>query len=76
MTDALTILGIPGSLRKASFNRALLRAAIEVAPSGVRIETADISPIPPFDQDVHDAGTPPSVVALREQIKRGEKWKP
>jgi len=72
MTHELTILGIPGSLRKASFNRALLRAAIEVAPAGVKIETADISQIPPYDQDVHDVGLPPSVLALREAIKRAD----
>ncbi len=72
MTDELTILGIPGSLRKASFNRALLRAAIELAPPGMKLETADISQIPPYDQDVHDAGVPPSVVVLREAIKKAD----
>jgi len=72
MTDELTILGIPGSLRKASFNRALLRAAIELAPAGVRLETADISQFPPYDQDVQDAGAPPPVVVLRDAIKKAD----
>ena len=37
----IRILGIAGSLRDASFNRALLRAAVELAPSGVEITTFD-----------------------------------
>jgi chromate reductase len=72
MTDALFILGIAGSLRKASFNRALLRAAVEVAPPGVTIETADIAQIPPYDQDVHDVGLPPPVAALRTEVKKAD----
>jgi len=54
------ILGVCGSLRKASFNAALLRAAVELAPPGISIETADISGIPPFNQD--DEMNPPHAV--------------
>ena len=57
----LHILGVCGSLRKASFNTALLRAAVELAPPGISIETADISGIPPFNQD--DEMNPPRAVA-------------
>jgi NAD(P)H-dependent FMN reductase len=34
MTDAITILGMAGSLRQNSFNAALLRAAAAAAPAG------------------------------------------
>ena len=40
------ILGIAGSLRRGSFNAATLRAAQELAPSGMTIESFDIAPIP------------------------------
>ncbi len=45
------ILGFAGSLRKQSFNRALLKAAVELAPGDVEIEVFDLAGIPPFDQD-------------------------
>lgn len=58
---SLNILGICGSLRKASLNGALLRAAVELAPPGVTIEIADISGIPAYNQD--DEMNPPQPVA-------------
>jgi NAD(P)H-dependent FMN reductase len=42
----LRVLGIAGSLRAGSFNRALLRAAQELAPDGMEIRAFDIAPIP------------------------------
>src|SRR4051812_6699137 len=69
MTDApITILGIPGSLRRASVNRGLLRAAQEVAPSGVSIEILDLAPIPFYNPDVEALGLPETVVELRDRI--------
>jgi chromate reductase len=69
MSDGeLRVLGISGSLRRGSFNSALLRAAIELAPEGMRIEVADIRDVPPYDEDVRAAGLPPSVERLRAQI--------
>ena len=40
------ILGFAGSLRAGSYNRLLLRAAAEVAPDQMNIETFDLTPIP------------------------------
>jgi chromate reductase len=57
----LNILGICGSLRKASLNAALLQAAIELAPPDVTIQIADLSGIPPYNQD--DEMNPPQPVA-------------
>ena len=70
MTDGFVVLGISGSLRKGSFNTALLRAAIELASEGVRFETADIGAIPLYNEDIRAAGFPESVVKLREAIAR------
>jgi chromate reductase len=68
MADSIRVLGISGSLRKASFNTALLRAAVERAPAGMTIETADISAIPPFNDDVFKLGLPAPVEKLRAQV--------
>ena len=62
------ILGIAGSLRRASFNAALLRAAVELAPAGTTIEIASIRDIPLYDADVEAVGMPASVLELKEKI--------
>jgi len=62
------ILGMAGSLRRASFNAALLRAAVELAPTGTTIEIASIRGIPLYDGDVETAGIPAAVLALKEKI--------
>lgn len=64
-----TIIGIAGSLRKDSYNSALLRAAVEVAPAGTRLEIASIRDIPLYDADVEAAsGIPGPVAELKEII--------
>ena len=64
-----TILGLAGSVRRASFNAALLRAAIEAAPATITIETASIAGIPLYDGDEEAAsGLPEPVRALKERI--------
>lgn len=64
-----TIIGIAGSLRTASYNAALLRAAAEVAPPGCRVEVASIRGIPLYDGDVEAAdGVPPAVTELKGRI--------
>ncbi len=54
------VLGIVGSLRKGSYNKALMHAALEVAPKNVEIEVFDIAGIPPFNQDLEHQ--PPKIV--------------
>lgn len=66
------ILAISGSLRERSYNRALLRAARELAPLGVEIEEFDISPIPFYDGDVEAAGDPEPVTALRAAVAEAD----
>jgi chromate reductase len=68
-TNPIRILGIAGSLRGASFNRALLRAAVELAPSGVEIMTFDeLGALPFYDGDIEASGEPVAVRALRAAI--------
>lgn len=57
-----------GSLRAGSYNRALLRAAIETAPEGMTIEIVDIAAIPLYDADLEAVGTPEPVAALKRAI--------
>src|SRR5215475_14228212 len=70
MSDAkgINVLAICGSLRAGSYNRAALRTAIELKPPGMTIETADISTIPLYNEDVRAQGFPPPVETLRRQI--------
>jgi chromate reductase, NAD(P)H dehydrogenase (quinone) len=63
------ILGIAGSLREGSYNRALLRAARELLPEGVELEEFDLRSLPFYDGDVEAAGDPAPVVALKEAIR-------
>lgn len=69
---AVRVLGIPGSLRSESYNRALLRTAQELAPSRVEIATFDLHEIPPYDADVEAEGDPEPVVALKESIQQAD----
>lgn len=67
MTE-IRILGIAGSLRKASANAGLLRLAAESAPAGVRVDIFDLAPIPLYNGDVEAAGLPESVAVFRQAI--------
>ena len=68
MTDTLRILGVAGSLRAGSFNRSLLRAAVELAPEGMVIETFDLLEVPLYNGDVEAAGDPSGVAAFKQAI--------
>ena len=67
----MLILGIAGSIREGSYNRAALKAAQVLAPEGVTIETFDIKGLPGFSQD--DETTPPAqVVELKQRIREAD----
>ena len=68
MSGTLRILGIAGSLRAGSLNRALLRAAVDLAPVGMAIELFDLAEIPLYNGDVEAAGDPPGVAAFKAAI--------
>jgi chromate reductase, NAD(P)H dehydrogenase (quinone) len=62
------VLGISGSLRRGSYNSALLRAAARLMPPESSLEIASIRGIPLFDGDVEAQGIPASVAQLKEAI--------
>ena len=65
---SLKVLGICGSLRKASLNMAALRACSELLPEGMALEIASLADLPMFNQDVLDQGMPAPVKRFREQV--------
>src|SRR5688572_15968702 len=63
------IIGLAGSLRRGSYNAALLRAAADMAPAGSRIEIETLAEIPLYDGDVESKdGIPGSVTRLKDRI--------
>jgi chromate reductase len=68
----LSVLAIAGSLRRASFNRGLTRAAVDVAPASVVVRTFDLSDIPLFNADVEALGDPPAVAVLKTAISEAD----
>jgi len=71
MASSVRILGIAGSLRKASYNRAALRAAQQLLPEGATLETIDLDGIPLYNQDLND--TPPAAVLdLKAKVRAAD----
>ena len=70
MTSAKTIrlLGLSGSLRKNSYNTALLRAASAIAPERIELDIFDLSKIPLYNEDLREKGYPAPVKRLRDEI--------
>ena len=68
----MKVLGICGSLRKASLNMMALKAAESLAPQGMQIEIADISQVPVYNEDVKEAGFPDAVQKFRDAIKAAD----
>jgi chromate reductase len=69
---ALKVIGIAGSLRTGSYNRALLRAAKALAPAGMEIEIAEIASFPLFNEDLEAKGTPLEVLELTRRIAEAD----
>jgi len=71
MEKPVTILGIAGSLRKDSYNRAALRAAQQLVPAGAQIEIFDLAGIPPYNQD-EEEHPPERVVLFKNRIRAAD----
>lgn len=71
MSKPFNILGIPGSLREASYNRAALMAAKELAPPEVAVEIATLAGIPPFNEEI-EREPPQAVVLLKQKIRAAD----
>jgi chromate reductase len=70
-TSPVRILGIPGSLRRASYNRAALRAAEELLPADSTLEVVDLGGIPPFNEE-DERSLPARVAELKAQIREAD----
>jgi chromate reductase len=68
----IKILGIAGSLRKGSYNKALLKAAVELQPDSMEIEIFDIAGIPLYNGDVEAEGTPTAVIEFKNKIAEAD----
>lgn len=67
------LLGLSGSLRRGSFNSALLRAAGELMPEGATLHIGTIAGIPLYDGDIEaEQGLPEPVVVLKEAIANAD----
>jgi len=71
MNRPVRILGIAGSLRRESYNRAALRAATQLVPEGASIDIFELDGIPGFNQD--DEQNPPAKIAeLKRRIREAD----
>ena len=68
----LRVVGFAGSLRRGSYNRALLRAAQELAPPGMIVDIFDLAPIPLYNGDVEAKGDPAPVAAFKQAINQAD----
>jgi chromate reductase len=68
----LRVVGIAGSLRRTSYNRALLLAACELAPPGLTIEVHGLAELPLYNEDLEADGAPVPVDALRRAVRTAD----
>jgi chromate reductase len=71
MSKPIRILGIAGSLRRASYNRAALRAATELAPEGATVDIFEIDGLPGFSED-EEQNPPAKIVELKRRIREAD----
>lgn len=71
MNRKVTVLGFAGSLRKNSYNKALLRAAKELIPKNATLEIFDLEGIPPFNQDLEER-MPDKVKEFKAKIRTAD----
>ena len=71
MDKQISIFSFAGSLRKGSYNRALLRAAAELVPEEARLEIFDLEGISPFNQDL-EKQMPENVRQFKAKIKAAD----
>ena len=69
--NKLKVLGFAGSLRLGSYNKALLRAAVNLVPEDMNIEIFDLEGIPPFNQDTEE-NMPEKVKEFKTRIREAD----
>ena len=71
MLKPIRILGIAGSLRRQSYNRAALRAAVQLAPQDAAVEVFELDGIPGFNQD-EEKNPPAKVAELKQRVRSAD----
>ncbi len=71
MSKHVRVLGIAGSLRRQSYNRAALRAAAELAPEGATVDIFELDGIPGFSED-DEQNPPEKVTELKRCIRESD----
>jgi chromate reductase len=71
MSQPIQILGIAGSLRRASYNRAALRAAMQLVPQDTAVDIFELDGISGFNQD-EEQNPPPKVIELKRRIREAD----
>ena len=71
-TRAFEVVGFAGSLRTGSYNRALLRAAAELASPRLNVSVRELNDLPLYNGDVEAAGVPQSVTDLRDAVRAAD----
>jgi chromate reductase len=71
MTRPVQILGIAGSLRRDSYNRAALRAATQLAPQDASVDIFELDGLPGFNQD-EEQNPPGEVVELKRRVREAD----
>ena len=71
-SDTITVLGIAGSLRRGSYNRALLRSAQSLTPDDMHLDPFDLQGVPFYDADVEKQGDPEPVTALKRRVREAD----
>lgn len=67
MPEKIKILGFAGSLRKGSYNRAVLKSSVELVPQNAELEIFDLDGIPLFNQDI-ERPLPERVIEFKKRI--------
>lgn len=71
MEQKIKVLGFAGSLRRGSYNRMLLRNAVELAPAKIELEVFNLDGVPPFNQDLEN--DPPAIVKdLKSRVEASD----
>ena len=68
VSERIRIVGISGSLRRGSYNSALLRLAPDVVPDQAALELVSLADLPFYNGDVEDAGMPEPVADFRARL--------
>ena len=72
MAETIKVLGISGSLRKGSYNTALLHEASKLLPVGMELELYSLAAIPLYNADLDNENPPEAVKQLRDHIRSAD----